>query len=942
MAQGYLGLKQNQELEIVVGEKYFDMLAMCSFFQDFKKDDDDNIITCKMHDIVHDFAQFLVKDECFTMGTSSDGESSCSYGNARHLKMTLEDEEASFPINICSIFKIRSLIVRWKYNDSSSISNYLSNLFKQLTSLRALELNEVFGFNQITKIPSEIGKLIHLRYLNMSLLEGIKELPETLCELYNLQTLNLSNCRELEKLPEGMWKLINLRHLINDETDALSYMPKGIERLVFLRTLSKLVVGGDGDNSQVCSLDCLKKLEYLRGSLVIRGLGNVIDGAEAKNANLGSKKYLLHLELNFDHKSEASSTEVCRKDEAVLEASHPTPNLEKLVLRGYRGITMSFDWMGSLTQLRELTLKDCINCEHLPPLGKLPLLQTLQISGMRSLKRVGNEFLGIKNNHSSSSSSLIFFPKLESLVFEKLENWADWEYEITEDFAIMPCLSHCYIEYCPKLKALPNHFLQAISLKKLGIDEDCPVLLEPAEIYHHLPIKRNTRLNGYRQLLKIGLRKRSLMKEQQKLINLRHLINDETDALSYMPKGIERLVFLRTLSKLVVGGDGDNSQVCSLDCLKKLEYLRGSLVIRGLGNVIDGAEAKNANLGSKKYLLHLELNFDHKKYRGMSFDWMGPLTQLRKLTLGDCINCEHLPPLGKLPLLQTLEIKHMRSLKRVGNEFFGIKNNDPSSSSSSLIFFPKLNHLILDKLENLEDWEYEITKDIAIMPCLSYCEIDRCPKLKALPNHLLQATSLERLDISDCPVLKQWAEKYLHFPITSRPAPSPSESIMMTLSLSTVIVAVVTITVIIQLCPSPSSYHRWIPLSSLHHILLNVQKSGWRGSGQRRSNSGKNFKHSRDKRVKSPRVIPWKTMVKMYLMSQGCKLPRTLLIYMIEGQIARAKLKGKNLIIDYLTNSTKLDTPSCGLHHAGVIWGVEIEKPCSSRSICQYIEVCEI
>ncbi|KAK2654710.1 hypothetical protein Ddye_014566 [Dipteronia dyeriana] len=488
LAQGYLGLKQNQELEIV-GEEYFNMLAMCSFFQDFKKDDDDNIIKCKMHDIVHDFAQFLVKNECFTMGTSSDEDSSCSYVNARHLKMTLEDEKASFPTNICSIFKIRSLIVRWKYNESSSISICLSNLFKQLTSLRALTLDEVFEENLITKIPSEIGKLIHLRYLNMSSLRGIKELPDTLCELYNLQTLNMSFCSKLEKLPDGMGKLINLRHLISNGTFALSCMPKGIERLVFLRTLSKLVVGGDGHNSQVCSLDSLKKLEYLRGSLEIRGLGNVIDGAEAKNANLKSKKYLLHLKLYFDYKSEASSTEVSTKDEAVLEALHAPPNLEKLVLTCYRGITMSFYWMASLTQLRKLTLRICINCEHLPPLGRLPLLERLQIIGMRSLKSVGNEFLGIKINDSSSSSSssLILFPKLKSLFLEKLENWEDWEYEITENFAIMPCLSDCDITECPKLKALPNHFLQATSLERLNIDS-CPVLKQWAEIYHHLPI----------------------------------------------------------------------------------------------------------------------------------------------------------------------------------------------------------------------------------------------------------------------------------------------------------------------------------------------------------------------------------------------------------------------------------------------------------------------
>ncbi|KAI9160830.1 hypothetical protein LWI28_011912 [Acer negundo] len=318
----------------------------------------------------------------------------------------------------------------------------------------------------------------------MFLLTLIKELPETLCQVYNLQTLNLSNCWDLEKLPEGMGKLINLRHLINYGTRKLSCMPKGIERLVFLRTLSKLVVGGDGHNSRVCSLDCLKKFDYLRGSLVIRGLGNVIDGAEAMNADLRSKKYLLDLKLYFNYKSEASSTEVCRKDEVVLEALHAPPDLETLFLTGYRGITMSFDWMASLTQLRKLTLKDCINCEHLPPLGKLPLLQYLEIRrGMRSLKRVGNEFLGIKNNDESSSSSLlIFFPKLNRLILENLENWEDWEYEITEDIAIMPCLSSCEIADCPKLKAL----------QRLNIDY-CPVLKQWAAIYLHLPITSDRR-----------------------------------------------------------------------------------------------------------------------------------------------------------------------------------------------------------------------------------------------------------------------------------------------------------------------------------------------------------------------------------------------------------------------------------------------------------------
>ncbi|KAK3219899.1 hypothetical protein Dsin_013869 [Dipteronia sinensis] len=63
----------------------------------------------------------------------------------------------------------------------------------------------------------------------------------------------------------------------------------------------------------------------------------------------------------------------------------------------------------------------------------------------------------------------------------------------------------------------------------------------------------------------------------------------------------------------------------------------------------------------------------------------------------------------------------------------------------------------------------------------------------------------------------------------------------------------------------------------------------------------------------------------------------------LEDKLTRTKLKGKNLRIDDLPNSTKVgaDIVERALKNAGVIWGVEIEKPCSSRSICQYTEVCE-
>ena len=68
IAQGYIESKANMELEDIA-EEYFEKLAMRSFFQDFwyDRDNDDKIKSCKMHDIVHDFAQFMSKNESFKL-----------------------------------------------------------------------------------------------------------------------------------------------------------------------------------------------------------------------------------------------------------------------------------------------------------------------------------------------------------------------------------------------------------------------------------------------------------------------------------------------------------------------------------------------------------------------------------------------------------------------------------------------------------------------------------------------------------------------------------------------------------------------------------------------------------------------------------------------------------------------------------------------------------
>lgn len=116
---------------------------------------------------------------------------------------------------------------------------------------------------------------------------------------------------------------------------------------------------------------------------------------EVKSADLKRKKNLLDLGLSFDEEGEKM---VNVENEVVLEALQPPPNLEKLEISVYESETMATHWMLSLTNLKILKLCFCRKLVRLPPLGNLSSLESLYISGVERLKRLGNLFLGIQRD----------------------------------------------------------------------------------------------------------------------------------------------------------------------------------------------------------------------------------------------------------------------------------------------------------------------------------------------------------------------------------------------------------------------------------------------------------------------------------------------------------------------------------------------------------------
>ncbi|XP_011045055.1 PREDICTED: putative disease resistance protein RGA3 [Populus euphratica] len=477
MAQGFLRETQNKEME-VMGRECFEALAARSFFQDFEKDEGDGSINeCKMHDMVHDFAQSLTKNECFSVDIDGAAESKIdSFSrDTRHSMVVFRNYKTHpLPAAIHSFKKLRSLIVDGR---PSLMNAALPKLIANLSCLRTLRLSGC----GIEEVPSNIGKLIHLRHVDLSFNE-IRELPEEMCELYNMLTLDVSGCDKLERLPDNIGRLVKLRYLSVGDSGFVKM--RGVEGLSFLRELDEFHVSGSDKESNIGDL---RNLNHLQGSLTIRWLGDEKDPDEVTKAELNSKKHLTHLGLWFESRTERRII----RDGEVLEALEPPPNLESLEIDYYQGIIPVFP--GWINKLRVVTLGDWGKIEKLPPLGKLPSLEELTVYGMGRVRRVGREFLGLgvdgedgedsdisigeMTSSSSSSNTIIAFPKLKSLFFWAFLLMGEWEggeggnEDKTNIFnsIIMPSLRSLTLWNCPKLTALPDYVLQSTTLEQLRI-----------------------------------------------------------------------------------------------------------------------------------------------------------------------------------------------------------------------------------------------------------------------------------------------------------------------------------------------------------------------------------------------------------------------------------------------------------------------------------------
>ncbi|CAH8256471.1 unnamed protein product [Arabidopsis lyrata] len=380
--------------------------------------------TCHLHDMMREVCLLKAEEENFLKivndTSTTNSKSPCK---SRRLAIDWHDE-TYHPVGEMKNPKLRSLLFMKKLNWVES-----RLCFTRLQLMRVLDLSRAQF--EGGKLPSSIGKLIHLRYLS----------------LYQAQVSHLPSSMRNLKL------LLYLNICVQERCSV--YMPNFLKEMRELTYLSlpwrihdkvKLELGNLNNLETLMNFSTKHgTMRNLQGMPRLRALSIFIKGGcilETLSSSLSELRHLENLSI-YDY-----TTYAPRNDEGlVLDSVH----LKQLKLRIYMPRLPNEQHFPS--HLRNISLTEC--CLEEDP---MPILEKLL--HLHEVKLLNKSFYGRRMVCSGGG-----FPQLEKLYLFGLEEWDEW---IIEEGS-MPLLHTLTIRNCQKLKELPDGLRFLISLKKLNI-----------------------------------------------------------------------------------------------------------------------------------------------------------------------------------------------------------------------------------------------------------------------------------------------------------------------------------------------------------------------------------------------------------------------------------------------------------------------------------------
>ncbi|XP_045830469.1 disease resistance protein RGA2-like isoform X1 [Trifolium pratense] len=556
IAQGFVqSSDENISLEDI-GEKYFMDFVHKSFFQNITKRFDGKV-HFQMHDIVHDLASVISRSEYLLVkerGQHVDKKN-------RHVSFGFKlDSSWKVPTSLLNAYKLRTFLLPlhtiYYYESSMEMSAHACiSILSSFSRFRVLHLNCTVSM----KIPSCIGRMKHLRYLDLTFSIKVEELPRSITELINLETLLLNYCESLRELPKDLWKLVSLRHLELNGCSSLTYMPRGIGKMTNLQTLTLFVLDATSKDSARASE--LRGLNNLRGELKITGLQCLRHcPTEAKDINLMGKPHLHRLSLNWNYEEIVGDVNDLDKDDIILHDIVMHSNITSLKIRGFGGVTMS-SLVNLSTSLDKLTVEGCTRLQYLEiaPLH----VKCIWLWDLPSLEWIVN------NNNNNGDNSSTFCASLAEIGLEDLPNLKGWCRCSEEEMSKGCChqfksLDHLLIDDCRNLISIPQH----TDIKVIDLGDVTSKILQQAVTHSKVEFLKLNNILNFKSLRGVFQHLTSVCDmhisnceefdpcndedgcysmKWKELTNLKVLTFDKLPKMKYLPEGLQHITTLQTL-----------------------------------------------------------------------------------------------------------------------------------------------------------------------------------------------------------------------------------------------------------------------------------------------------------------------------------------------------------------------------------------------------------